>query len=153
MHRPGALVRPQSNLTNTPQESQGNSDEKFTWPAGVHVFFCWMWTEVIWMGYEGELCFPTAQAVPTHRPQLEARWESGRHRQRGRVSDRPGLTRLIIDHQPVESCKGPTVFWQCVVFRLQNNGFVSVLGYLGPTLSSWLDVTMTHLKHVEPVNQ
>lgn len=35
---------------------------------------------------------PAAQAVSAHGHQLEAGWESGRHRQRGRVSERSGLT-------------------------------------------------------------
>lgn len=63
--------------------------------SGCHV---WMQIEVIWKGYKGDLCFPTAQAVSTHWPQLEARWEGGCRRQWGRVSERPGLTFLIIEH-------------------------------------------------------
>lgn len=34
------------------------------------------------------LCFPTAQTVSTHRPQMETGRKGGRHRQRGRVGDR-----------------------------------------------------------------
>lgn len=75
--------------------------------------------EVIWKCHKGDFCFPTAQAVSTHWPQLEAGWESGCHRQRGRVSERPGLTFLIIDPQPVESWEAPAVHWHCAVFRLQ----------------------------------
>lgn len=109
-----------------------------------------MWMEVIWIGYKGDLCSPTAQAVPTHWPQLEARWESGCHRQRGRVSERPGSTFLITNQQPVESWEGPTVHWQCTVLRLQKNGLVSVwtvsLCWLGHILSLWLGVTLKHPK-------
>lgn len=48
---------------------------------------------------------PAAQAVSAHGHQLEAGWESGRHRQRGRVSGRSGLTDPV---SRSESCDGPS---------------------------------------------
>lgn len=54
-------------------------------------------------------CFassPTAQTVSAHGHQLEARWKSSRHRQRGRVSQRSVLTDLV---DRLVSCDGLSV--------------------------------------------